>query len=314
VSENTAQPYSEAARVSYSIPGKVFLLGEYAVLGALPGVIASLGPRFELRRCGTGPAEVFHAESPAGRFLNSVARNESDKRFRFFDPFRGNGGFGASTGQFALLHAAFRGANDSWQSVWREYRDLTAGNPVPPSGADLVAQWHGGVIRFQGDPVCEDLWDAFDWSKLLVFTATGQAGRKVITHEHLQTLARKNLFQKNSSFLLQLLTPLTGGIEAIRENDAVKLGSAMSSYAAVLNQAGLESEAATQDRETLSRIPGVLGVKGAGALLNDAVLVLAPKPVHAQIITAAKARGLHLASAGLNREPGILATHEELPQ
>ncbi len=312
MSENTAQRYSKAAGVSYSIAGKVFVLGEYAVLGALPAVVASLGPRFELRPCGTGPAEVFHPESPAGRFLNSVARDEK-RVFEFFDPFSGNGGFGASTAQFALLYAALHGVNDSWQSVWRKYRDLTAESPVPPSGADLVAQWHGGVIRFQGDLVCEDLWDAFDWSKLLVFTATAQSGRKVITHEHLQTLARRSLFQENSSFLLQLMTPLTGGIEAIRENDAVKLGSAMSSYAAVLNQAGLESKAATQDREALGQIPGVLGVKGAGALLADAVLVLASKPVHPEIIAIAKARGLHLASAGLNREPGILATHEELP-
>ena len=43
--QKSASPFEGA--LSYSAPGKVFLLGEYAVLAGLPALVASVGPRFD---------------------------------------------------------------------------------------------------------------------------------------------------------------------------------------------------------------------------------------------------------------------------
>jgi hypothetical protein len=103
------------------------------------------------------------------------------------DPYQGAGGFGASTAQFALAYFAFMQASaeraetaGDWKSAWDLYRSLMGSDVLVPSGADLVAQWQGGVVEFDprlfragvdpgAQPVVEDLWQCFDWSQLLVF-------------------------------------------------------------------------------------------------------------------------------------------------
>src|SRR3954465_7430670 len=94
-----------------SVPGKVFVLGEYAVLADHPALIATVGPRFRTdfgKDSGATPgAPDFHPRSPAGRLLSQArAARVSLPSFGFVDPYRGAGGFGASTAQFALLYRA----------------------------------------------------------------------------------------------------------------------------------------------------------------------------------------------------------------
>ena len=81
----------------------------------------------------------------------------------------------------------------------------------------------------------------------------------------------------------------------------------MTAYADTLQGAGLEVEAAFRDRKALRLLPGVLGVKGAGALLSDAVIVMMePQSAHrSNVIAAAQKRGLRLIADGLSLEEGI---------
>lgn len=322
----SSQPFTDTRAASalesplYSAPGKVFVLGEYAILGGLPAVVASVGPRFGLN-LRSGAASEFHPQSPAARLLDwadhagalSNVGNALEFPFEFRDSFGGHGGFGASTAQFALAYRALaelHGWEQGWEKVWKLYRELTAGKGVfSPSGADLVAQWQGGVVLFEPaaeKPVCANLWRDFDWSDLLVFSAAAQEGRKVATHSHLDALSGNGGFER----LLESLRPwLSQGINAIRENHAAGLGDAMNGYASALFEAGLELGATTLDRLALSRLPGVLGVKGAGALQADALLVLLD-PDHRlsdreDVITEALSRGLELVSDGLEKEGGV---------
>jgi mevalonate kinase len=287
----------DRARAS-SIPGKAFLLGEYAALAGLPAVVAALGPRFELHAGDAGPeagADGFAAESPAGKLLAGAGRG-----FRFRDPYEGAGGFGASTAQFALAYQALGSGPLTAEAAWRKYRELSSG-----SGADLVAQWLGGVTLFdpRGGFHAEDLSRSLDWSWLLVFSATGIAGRKTQTHSHLAGLAAD--VPRLGARLLPLVE---NALAAIRNGDDLGLGLLMDGYAQALSREGLEAPETRADREALRLLPGVLGAKGSGARLSDAVLVLLERgTIHRRlVIEEAEKRGLRLVRDGLERrEEGI---------
>src|SRR5882672_9978914 len=216
----------------FDIAGKVFVLGEYAVLGCLPALVASVAPRFSGYLC-EPPAEGadYHLESPVGRFLRWALEHRGvSYSFHFEDPYQ-SGGFGASTAQFAIAYAA--GAerlelSRDWRSVWRFYRDLTATDGLVPSGADLAAQLRGGVTIF--DPAsltCQDLWAEFDWSRLLVFAPDAQPDRKVATHTHLKALSDSQETAGHAQLFARLARPLTNGLDAIRRQDVRALGEAL---------------------------------------------------------------------------------------
>src|SRR5207237_74228 len=95
------------------------------------------------------------AASPGGRLLEwARAEGVAPIEIEFEDPHEGAGGFGASSAQFALLYRALAeraGLEPSAPAAWRRYRQLTAvgaGEGLAPSGADLVAQWLGGICDF----------------------------------------------------------------------------------------------------------------------------------------------------------------------
>lgn len=303
----------------FDVAGKIFLLGEYAVLAGLPACVLAVGPRFQLKsREGTDPRSSvasFHPESPAGRLLAAAPRGAWETlSLEFHDPLQGAGGLGASTAQFLLVYRALAselGWSLEWRQVWNRYRELTqSGSKLPPSGADLVAQWQGGASFF--DPariIHEDLTTRLDSRSFLIFLATRQPGRKVATHSHLEELAQEGFPARDSRLARALEAPLAQGLNCLRNRDLPGLGKALNHYADALSQAGLEIEATAQDRQALASLPGVLGVKGTGALQADAlVLLMDPAESDArrsQVIEAAQARGLQLLADGYKIQAGV---------
>jgi hypothetical protein len=286
--------------MKYSCPGKIFLLGEYAVLEGMPALVAALPPRFELRR-GEGIPQ-FHPESPVARLLAWLhGRGVAISGFAFEDPLDGRGGFGASTAQFATLYrwaAETQGWERSWRAAWTLYRELTVVREgVPPSGADLVAQWEGGVVRF--DPSTSTVEKiGRENRELLVFSATRQEGRKVATHDHLNGLRGRGFSS--------LRPALDLGLVAASAGDWRAFGRAMNTYGDTLAALGLEIPETARDRRELSKLPGVLGVKGAGALQSDAVLVqLEPEADRAPVLSLARELNLELVVDGVGLEKGI---------
>lgn len=315
---------SKAACGVYSAPGKIFLLGEYAVLAGLPGIIATLGPRFQLqvtkKAIEQRPRFVPHPQSPAGRFLSTKMGMELSKfSLDFEDPLQGAGGFGASTAQFVMLYHAYlndAGERDrSWTKLWKLYRELMKDEALIPSGADLIAQSEGSIVLV--DPAqgkCTSLWSRLDWSSLLIFSATDQKGRKVATHEHLALLSQTGFPDPESAQKSELAKSLAKlmkqGVDAVQKQDHAHLGRVMDSYADTLRLAHLELAATHEDRQALRSLPHVLGVKGAGALQADAILVLMkPHSENRQdVVTLAQARGLRLVSDGVPDESGVQFT------
>jgi mevalonate kinase len=299
-----------------SIPGKIFLLGEYAVLEGQPAWVVAVPPRFRWQATASAQAgSSFSADSPAARFVR--ASGMSPASGKFIDAWEGQGGFGGSTAEFAIS-AYLAGIRDPLEAhrryvdLHREQRSLdgtTRG--TLPSGADLVAQWIGGAIEWTPDSaqggkirsLTEDLRNL----PFLFFSATHLPERKTKTHAHLESLPAQSAEEARFSTLAPVIELARS---ALAERDVLTLGTAFTRYAEALHELGLEAESAHADRSALAELPGVIGVKGCGALQTDAILLLVEdaKDTAAvdEIVNFAEANlGLRLLSRGLPIEPGI---------
>lgn len=305
-----------------SVPAKTFLIGEYAVLAGEKALVATLGPRFHAKyELSDQPGLGVPDGSPASRLFEWwSARNASEfgVRVDFSDPFRGTGGFGASSAQFALCYHALTALEGSvalesgaW-TAWTAYREMAHG-AILPSGADLVAQWMGGVVSF--DPKsrqAQPLWnDNSFWQRLLIFSATGLSGRKVATHAHLADLAKNDREPVTQKIALHGVPFIHEAQTAIEASDSNRLGAALTSYANVLDAQGLECPAAREDREAFTLIEGVAGAKGSGAMLADAVVVALStsgevKKTRDRVLDTAHTRGLTLVADGICFQEGLI--------
>lgn len=306
---------SDAGLARWSCPGKILLLGEYAVLAEKPALICAIGPRFALEVAESdGLDSPFHPDSPAGRLL--ARSGIKSLRLRFDDPFAGQGGFGASTAQFALAYAALAprcGWDADWASCWKTYRELASreqaqNDEIPPSGADLAVQCLGGAIRFETPGPEARALAGFESvaPNLLVFSTTGKPGRKVATHEHLRELARSGFPAGMEDLLGRLEACAVNAIDALAKRDAAAFGRTLDRYADLLSLSKLESDEAREDRIAFRELPGVLGAKGAGALLSDAAIVLVDEDARERVKSLAESRGLRLVADGIRVETGIL--------
>jgi hypothetical protein len=283
-----------------SVPGKVFLLGEYAVLTGAPAWVSAVPPRFEFRAGEEKTA--FHPESPAGRFL--AANGAPEIRGSFVDPWEGRGGFGGSTAEFAC--AAYRAGIRSPIDAWRAYRALSSGDSElrRPSGADLVAQWSGGSVEWNPrEERITDLTETLRGFPILIFSATHLPNRKTVTHSHLESLGDSGISFDS------LIPSLDRAREGARRGNWTEVGRAFSAYADSLGHLNLESAVVRNERLALSRRAGVTGAKGCGSLQTDAMLVVvesldAPE-TDAVIEFAAEECRLQLLARGLPSEDGL---------
>jgi mevalonate kinase len=263
------------------IPGKVMLLGEYAVLlgaRATMWTFPSSAPGF--RWVVDSSTRPFHPQSPAGKIQPAPCG-------QFLRDLRW-GGFGASSAEFL---AAYRTNHPqaSSREVWNAFRALHVDLSVAPSGADLLAQiaavdhptrrWievQNGEVVDTANPSGVDL-------HLAVFAVPD---RKVATHQHLQSL------RPNDDWI-RVLSPLLESAHLAFKNQDLKAFALHSTqYADALQSFGLEDASAHEDRCWALEQPGVWGAKGTGALLADAVVVWF-EHAHASLpfARAASARG-----------------------
>lgn len=257
----------------FSVPGKVFLIGEYAVLAGSPALVAAVAPRFSLSsKIFAHAGETrFHPQSPAGLLCSKFSISDF---WWWRDPVQSSGGFGASTAQFSLISKAL--GIDDWRKVLQVYRDLSVHKSgVAPSGADLVAQILGGVVEFypsapESEAQVNQRETSLGQIHILVIQASLQDGRKTATHDHLAQISQESIERLQK----ELVPILQESLQAFSKGDARWFGSTLLEYADVLSAAGYEIEAARVDRQVIAKVQGVLGVKGTGALQSDALIVV----------------------------------------
>ena len=265
--------------LKFNIPGKTFLVGEYAVLSG--GACLGLGtnPSFSIEL--NFARQIFHPDSPAGLYLKK--NNLPNFSHVFNNPY-GVGGFGASTAEFIFSYFSNPQASKKLEDVFATYLGLySERKEQKPSGADLVTQLIGGISHIDlasGVPKVERLaWNFKDLDFLIYST-----GLKVKTHEHLAGLDRK--------ICDGLVKPCEEVITAFKTNDSSTFKSALAIWSKKLEQLGLTASEVLDLKSRLeSHIPGIL-VKPCGALGADVIVILVAKEQKQSVLSQIKALNL----------------------
>lgn len=290
---------TDSPALTFSVPGKTFLVGEYLALDGGPSLILATEPRFVLRASRRrsfeqNPSHPFAFSSPAERLFRRHEASFDGWSFKFEDPYEGAGGLGASSAQFLLLYswlldvrvgelAAF-----DWRRLLEEYRLCSwNGEGRPPSGADVVAQAVGGVCEFDGR---ESAARRLEWRFARLSFTLLRTGVKLATHEHLKNVAPAPRELLHST--------VEEGQRAFTEGNEDALVAAVDRYARILATAGLTAESTLGLLEVLkTEVKAVRAAKGCGAMGADVILVLHDRRHAAEIQDWARTKGLAICGA-----------------
>ncbi len=263
-----------------SIPGKCFLVGEYVALNQGPTLVFNSKPLFqfsaELSPSGKKP---FHPFSPAGRFYFAHQAEFSKYKISWLDPHQGKGGWGASSAQFLGLHYLLQleqrfGVEAEYffdlHLLLNDYQVFAAGEGQTPSGADLVSQASGGITYFHRR---NGKLQKFSWPFQDIGIAFIPTGHKVPTHEYLQTLAPFAGDQAGD----KLEAAVEMAFDGLRAVDSQLFVSGIVQFSQMLAAKDWIAPATLELVQLLQGLPGVLAIKGCGALGADLLMIVYQK-------------------------------------
>jgi mevalonate kinase len=278
------------------LPGKTFILGEYAVLQGGAALIACTEPCFTFTATPVEKSSSiktepenhpFHPDSPAGKLIQDYPEPFQSYRFTWKSPYL-QGGFGGSTAEFLACYRWIKQRCSEpldLEILYETYlRYAYQGIGIPPSGADLIAQTQEGMVYIGTDNLrFKPL--ILNWSlsecELLIF----KTPYKLATHEYLASLA--NLPEVS---VLSALT--TQGYEALRDSHAQKFIHAINDYAENLAQLKLTAEPTQALLKQLKKHSACLAAKGCGALGADVIAVVVDIEKKADFIEKCKSQKL----------------------
>lgn len=245
-----------------SIPGKTFLVGEYAVLVGGEALGLATTPKFHIL---ADPVETttYHPQSAVGLYCQKYNISFFKK---ISNPY-GVGGFGQSTAEFifAWIEKNKKLLRQDLKAIFNEYLSLFASvNTLNqrPSGADLVTQVLGFVTHFK-NPVEDSKSLSWHFSDLSFFVIS--TGLKIKTHEHLESLDRQRL---------QILNPLSQKvIQSFLIKNKNEFIQNLKIWSNELELLSLQHPEVLKIKNTLMKNENVLLVKPCGALGADVCLV-----------------------------------------
>jgi hypothetical protein len=255
---------------TFTIPGKVFIIGEYSVLQGGRALLAALRPGYQIlvgadakQNMGNSADQVAHLphpESPIGRYSNEVGKD-----FLFsMDTDSMNAGFGTSTAE--LIAGVMEDVErlPETKRVWAWYKEQFP----KTSGADLAVQMEAlrskrSLFEFDQGEV-----SAFGDSKLAshIYLFQVNPAQKLKTHEALKSEIPKLDIPK--------LNAMVDEVKSAFESSELQKLTALNTFADTLHAHQLETSFAHEVRMAFAKEPGVLAVKGSGAGMNDAFLVV----------------------------------------
>ncbi len=219
-------------------PSKTFLSGEYAAIDGGPAILLATPPYFALE--------------------------DSD----FIDPYHGAGGFGAS-GARVVLGLKKMGYVDPWQ-VWASYQQSGWGG----SGADVVAQWMGGITFFHAE---KKIIENIIWPFENLFIALIHTGNKVQTHKHLQELSRHHRESGDPANFKSLGSIVLQTYQALKRADQPSFLKTIQDYVIELDKLNLVCDHTKEILSKMKKRPYILAAKGCGALGADVILTVVEK-------------------------------------
>lgn len=292
-----------------SAPSKTFLFGEYGVLKNSPAVLLNTKPHFEIHITPSkeGMLVGVHPDSPAGRYYR--VHNEFFKHYNivFEDPWMGAGGFGASSAQFAMLFAVrnlFTGNDlhaqkyDFLNQVRTTYREIAAGRSgLPPSGADVLAQWVGGIthLNFTNQTV-----ENLDWSFEKLSFVLIKTSSKIATHKHLETI--EDVLDAEYALIAKR------GMTALKNGDERNFILSVQAQFQLLSR---NEFVAPETREHIGQIQDsnlTLASKGCGAMGADVIFTVLEKQNLQKFLNWCRERDLNAVATENDITTGIQIT------
>ncbi|MDF1757196.1 MAG: hypothetical protein P1U74_02730 [Legionellaceae bacterium] len=254
--------------MKWEIPAKTFLVGEYVALVSGPSIVLTTSPCFEVSLSEKPGLDGIHPDSPAGVWWRR--QDIKNVGLKWYDPYNGMGGMGASSAQFLGAFYATSYLNNKTvdtNSIFDAYLDSSWNKTgIAPSGYDVIAQSLGGCAYLNRDKnIYQSLsWNFSDLGFILIHT-----GKKLATHHHLQKM---NGFQS-----LDELSSIIGlALSAFMDGNGASLIYAVNSYHEELLKLDLVAKHSIEMINELRKIDKILAVKGCGALGADVLLVIIP--------------------------------------
>lgn len=278
------------------------MAGEYLALSGGPALVLATEPRFRLHvQEGSQSQSLFHEKSPAGMFWNSKKDFFSQYNLKFQDPYQ-IGGFGASSAQFALLHAFWQVQDEAfgesqrfydWHQMLADYRN----QPVPgaaPSGADVIGAVSGGITWFDRN---NGKIQTFAWPFQEIQFFVAHTGQKLATHEHLRTLGD---FQ--TSGFDKAMQEIHLGLTQVNFDHFLK---GLGGYRTALEKQGWVSADTAGKIQNLQKQPEILFVKGCGAMGSDVILALCKLEHSDRVRNLLQAENLKIIADSSNISSGL---------
>lgn len=257
---------------TWSIPAKTFLLGEYVAIAGESAIVLTTSPCFELTLTDKPGLHGIHPESPAGTWW--LEHGQAGVGLQWHDPYQGRGGLGASSAQFLGAYLASQPSLTSLLDAY--FHSAWQGDGLRPSGYDVLAQSQTGcvVIDRQNGSCQSYSWPFPDLDFLLLHT-----GQKLATHHHLQTAVLP-------SHLNKLTAIVDSAKRAFENNESQGIVDAVNAYHLQLARMDLVADHSMRCIASLKKQPGIVAIKGCGAMGADVLLVI----THANQSVALKQR------------------------
>lgn len=270
------------------IPGKTFLLGEYAVLQGGSAIIACTEPFFELEVTNDAKENnPFHPQSPAGKFIADHIETFSSLALTWTSPYAG--GFGGSTAEFLAcfkLYAELTKQSFSQEFLYQTYLNYAYNQKgIPPSGADLIAQsqvQEGLVFVQPKRPPIVYSWPFKDLVLLLFKTSI-----KLPTHEYLQELKQVPDYSSLASLALQ-------GSQALEREESQTFIETINCYADILKDLSLTTNTTITILKNMRESRYFLAAKGCGAMGADVIAGITFVRTEKEAIVCGEQIGLQL--------------------
>jgi mevalonate kinase len=266
------------------VPSKTFLLGEYLAMQGGPAILALTSPCFS-----PNPQQRLHPDCMAARLWRDYKGNDCD--WGLADPYHGKGGLGASSAEFVIAYQQIFPKTQQnhvhLREIFLNYVDKDARQK--PSGYDVMAQMHQGLLSIQETHIESLTWSFEDLGFVLVHT-----GQKLKTHEHLMN----GQWTLDVEHLSQHVRQATQALKT--QNDDLFIQSIRDFHQEICQAHLIASHSFDLLNKLQANLP-ILAGKGCGAMGADVLLLVIktqnmPKVIH------------HLQQEKLD----ILATHQQL--
>ena len=245
--------------MSLYIPGKTFLVGEYAVLigGEALGIASK--PYFNNHLAHS--TNNLHPLSAAGLYLSKNNKPLINQLINTYNV----GGFGYSTAEFISAWLSVN-TDINYSEIFTEYRSLFDSNnqivKIKPSGADLAFQVLGHITHFKQNILNSDCldWNFKDLGFIIIST-----GLKILTHDHLESL--------DLSKLDNLPDLSNQVIQAYKSNDEKFFLESLKKWSSELMQKKLQHNNSLELISKLESFSAIKQAKPNGALGADTITI-----------------------------------------